>query len=403
MSISRTLGLLVIAVITIQSSLILAEKCLSEKFVYGRNEILDQLMLCSLAKSNDLHLTPKNGHTKVTSATLTDLGFSNKTNVVSASVSGLWSLKRAKFQDTAWKCNSNSTIMSAVIELNGIALDAIEKIDIPIHRSQKSMFHKPCKTLGLPISLCRHNRSIYKATRTWVNQVYLNLTLTQQVDSIKPFINDLWLMFTCPETFRQKITYSPSSSHILSRFAQISKPVNTPRINSRSFPSSSSPMNAGDVRISHPVSYTSTQDGSGPVSPPYHNSVRLITQLIKDHVRASVQECIDLIDSDLSLVAYDNSFKPDKFHGVSQPLKDEPTNKLDTINECSSKVWLRQRSEIAVAAHPGGNTPGFQTKPSQGSVKRSGAVLDYPSDLDQLLDPYGHYHDESAEVMVMTP
>lgn len=365
-----------------------AHKCQINSFVYGRNEVFDQLMLCSLAKTSDLDLIPRNGQTKSTSSVLIEHGFANKTSVVSAKLNGLWSLRRAQFVDTAWKCQPNQTVMSAIVELNGVALDVIERIDIPQQRRLPNTAQPtPCKTMSLSSQLCRPNKSIYKTTRTWVNQAYFNVTLIQGTNSFKPMLDEPWLMFTCPESFKQKIVHSPSSSYIISRQARNSN--NRRRSTSKAFIN-----DQDDISISHPLSFSSTQDGKGPVVPPYHNSVSLIESLLKDSLRKSIGECIDLIDSDLSLVTQDVAFSIHRFQNSSKV----PSG--DLTNRCSDKEWLRQRAESAIATDLRKESEGSKARRSQNTFKRSKTSFEIPADQDRLLNPYGHYHDEYIDIVL---
>lgn len=401
-----------------------ADKCSSGQVVYGQNEIIDQLIICSLAKGNDLDLTPSGGNVKQTARTFTELGFGNKTEIVSSKLSGLWTAKRAEFAETNWRCNSDGTIVaSAIIEINGLALDLIEKVDISLSRRAqlhtKVSNYKPCKMFNLPPSLCRQTKTIYRNTRTWVNKAYFNLTLTQKHNekTIKPVIQDLWLMFTCPENFRHKITYSPSASYILSHFSlnYIEQQDSSSARSMNMLPPSKKrtlqlEQNIDThVPIPSPIAQVSVHDGKGLIAPPYLASVDLILRTTGDALRKTISQCINKVDSDLNQVADHSSFSNIKYpamfssngnreYGTQLVGAPRPTSKLTA--RCSNKQWLEQRAEIALksVSELNEDSNSFPSQ-SNGNVKRNQIhqILQKASQ-DELLDPYGYYHDENMVV-----
>lgn len=376
-----------------------AEKCGSESYVYGENEIIDQLMVCSLSKSYDLDLTPQGEYIKNTPKPLVEQGFSNKTSILYAKLNGLWTSRRADFIDTAWKCLKEQTSISTVIELSGLSLEIVERVDVPIHRNQhKLAIHKPCKTFDLPLWMCRQSKPIYRTTKTWVNKAYFNLTLTQRAGSNKPFIEKLSLLFSCPETFRQKITHSPSASYILTKHMHTTN-------DQQNHPSQSTDERqqkkvikkrhtgpAEPVELAHPGSHHSTQDGRSPALPPYHNSVNLIINQVSEMLHSSLCDCIHINDVDLSLLIDNQSFTSRN----ASTMKNNPESNEQEANQCSNKFWLKNRIEIASQA----NALGLQDEKiyvDEAHTKRSQMMLKYPTDPNQLLNPYSYYHDSSIE------
>lgn len=399
-----------------------ADQCKPDSYVYGENEVVDQLMVCSLGKSFDLDLTPHGDYVKSTARALVDQGLSNKTTILYAKLSGLWSARRAGFVETGWKCEHNRTKLTSIIELTGLSLEVVERVDIPLHRNQhKLAIHRPCKTSDLPLWMCRQSKPMYRTTKTWVNRAFFNLTLVQNQHTKKPFIEQLSLMFTCPETFKQKITYSPSAMYILSKYMQQhSFEASAHQSAGKSLQQAKvkrSPLNdspAGISSITHPVSYATTQDGKGPTSPPYHNSVNLIMSQISQMLRSSLTDCIQIIDMDLALMNDYSSFSQYKFKDIPTKAYEAETKQADLdeglINECSNEQWLRQRIELAnyMSALELQEEQQFQQlerqqyHPSgvgQGHFKRSQTMLKYPEDPNQLLNPHGHYHDRSDRMI----
>lgn len=381
-----------------------AEKCKPNEFTYGANEIVDQLMICSLTKSHDLDLTPQGEYVKITPKSLVEQGFSNKTTVMYAKLSGLWTTKRAGFVETGWKCDPNTTTVSSLIETSGLSLEIVEKVEVPLHRNQhKISSHKPCKTFNLPTWVCRQSKPIYRTTRTWINRAYFNLTLSQGVGTTKPSIDGLVLLFTCPETFRQKITYSPSAMYILSKYMQFGSHDDTQNISGK--PAASKARNMPDMnrliskKITHPTLHSVSQDGKNPATPPYHNSVNVIINQVTQALRTSISECIQLVESDLSLMTDYESFSQYKYKPVelnASPKDDQPTMQPGESNSCSNKAWIRQRLNLANEA----SSLNLRSEThADGYWKRSPALLSYPSDPNQLLNPFGYYHD-NADLMI---
>lgn len=410
----------IVLVLSVQvlHSLVAASQCGSNGFVYGENEIIDQLMTCSMAKSSDFDLTPQGDYVKKTAKALIEQGLSNKTSILYARLNGLWTAKRSGLLDSAWSCKENSTTVSSIIELSGLSLEVVEKVDIPLHRSQhKLAIHKPCKTFELPLWMCRQSKPIYRSTKTWVNRAYLNLTLTQQNGLKKPEIDKLSLIFTCPETFKQKITYSPAAMYILSRFVHAPE-TSQPYSSQDSVPKSVSPkkkrsapkqVSASSDRddtqpLTHPVTYATTQDGKSLASPPYHTSVNLIIKQVNEQLRSSLTDCIQLLDSDLSLMVDYSSFNQYKYRNIASNSDNEKANeqknKRSIENECSSKTWLKNRIDLAnqAEARIASNSNEYGSE-SESHAKRSQYLLNYPVDPNQLLNPYGYYHDNVDQMV----
>lgn len=370
--------------------LLALEKCGSEGFVFGQNDIVDQLLSCSTGRIFDLDLTPHGDHVKNTPKTLIEQGLSNKTTVLFAKLGGLWTAKRANFVETAWLCEENKTIINAVIEFNGLNLEVVEKFDVPLHRSQhKLSLHKPCKTFDLPISFCRQSKPIYKTTRTWANRAFFNLTLSQTIGASKPTVEGLSFLFTCPDTFRQKITHSPSATYVISKLVYGLQESSLGR-KKRELPDSDN-----KIPVAHPGSFSMTQDGRSPASPPYHTSVNLILNQVTAAVRSSFEICINSVDCDLSLLQESVSFGTSRFvdHEDSQFF-----DKSGTRSECSSKRWLKNKLQIADANSI--NTSGDNDMMQNSHDKRSQSMLNYPTDPNQLLNPHGYYHDNIDHGMI---
>lgn len=401
-----------IVFVFIAQSLVIANQCGSNDYVYGENEVIDQLLTCSMGRLYDLDLEPHGEYQKRTAKTFVEQGLSNKTSIIFARLNGLWTAKRASFVESGWKCNNETTTVSSIIELNGLSLEVVEKVDIPIHRSQhKLAIHKPCKTFDLPLWMCRQSKPVYRTTKTWVNRAYFNITLSQQVGSKKPAIERLSTIFTCPETYKQKITYSPSAIYLLSKYVFSSSetsqdhttkaPIQKRSTNERSYTSNIPTYQRDKNLITHPVSYATTQDGKSPASPPYHDSVNLITSKATELLRSSLSECINIVDSDLSLMADYSSFNQYKFgkiDGHSTNVGDDGIEIIDlqknVNNECSNKAWLKNRINLANQADI------LDSLNEQGNhAKRSQFPLRYPVDPNQLLNPYGYYHDNMDQMI----
>lgn len=391
--------------------LVTAHQCGSSDYVYGQNEIVDQLLICSMGKSFDLDLKPHGEYYKKTAKTLIDQGLSNRTSIIHARLNGLWTAKRASYVESGWKCSDNATTLSSIIELNGLSLEVVEKVDIPIHRSQhKLALHKPCKTFDLPLMMCRQTKPIYRTTKTWVNRAYFNVTLNQQVDTKKPAIVKLSMIFTCPETFKQKITYSPSAMYIISKLAHIESPqdhttkagIRKRTVDKENKITSDKPSITRDgITLTHPVSYAKIQDGKSPASPPYHDSVNLIIKQVSDVLRSSLNDCINLLDSDLSLMADYSSFDQYKYKKIADDNdvgKENSGTQNRIENECSSKVWLKNRIELANQADANDNLSQDQGNNANPS-KRSQFLLRYPNDPNELLNPYGYYHNNMDQMV----
>lgn len=449
-----------------------AERCTPHGFVYGENNIIDQLMMCSLSKSFDLDLTPRGELVKSTARALVDQGLSEKTSILYAKLSGLWTAQRPKFVDSGWRCEGNKTTLSSIIEISGLSLDVVEKVDIPVNRNQhKLMTHKPCRTFDLPFWLCRQTKPIYKTIKTWVNRAYFNLTLSQYPGRNKPQIEKLSLIFTCPEHFKQKITHSPSTMHLLTKhipsnnlpLTMHSPPMYPNPAASSQTPSTSRAFQTGpyEAEATKPqhfllpempppgvfnqqqqqqqqqkhseqltggyqrTSYTSTQDGKSPVLPPYHHSVNAILGQVESLLESSIKGCIRSVDSDLSLMVNHSSFEAERFnyHGhtsgdedsqdsesfeLNSDEKDESSFKSDSNgfhglrNECSSRVWLKNRLNIAEQAISLNPLQANQVTPqTSATLQKRGDISPAPpssssgyhltENPNELLDPNGHY------------
>lgn len=193
--------------------------CKQNQIVYGENTIVDQILTCSQHKSFDVDLTPFGEVTKSTARALVDLGVSDRTTIVYARLGGLWSARRSEFVNSAWKCTNTSITTSAVIEVSGLSLEVVEKVEIPISRnSHKISIHRPCKTFDLPLPLCRPSKIVYRTTKTWVNSAFFNITFKQRDGETRPSLNSLQMLFTCPQSFKQLVTHSPSATYILSKY-----------------------------------------------------------------------------------------------------------------------------------------------------------------------------------------
>lgn len=386
-------SILLVTILFISSAIYLvhSEGC-SEDLVYGENDIIDQLLICSVGKSFDLDLTPRGEQRKGTSKALIEQGLSNKTAVVFAKLSGLWSTKRTSFIDTAWRCESNKTLVNAIVELSGLNLEMVEKFDVPLHRNQQKLSqHKPCKTFDLPLWLCRQSKPIYRTTRTWVNRAFFNLTLVQASGELKPSLESLSFMFTCPDTFRQKITHSPSAMYIISKIIHSSQEPQSHHVK-RDLSSSEN-----RVPLPHPVSFSTNQDGKGPASPPYHNFVNLINNQLTETLSSAIDSCIGSTDCDLSLMRDFHSFRASR-NNIKTPVH---SDKPKTGNECSSKQWLVNRLQLHEESSLSPNDIPSDQPMQNGHFKRSQFKLSYPKDPNQLLDPFSHYHDDVSDRVVL--
>lgn len=419
-----------------------AHQCGPSEFLYGGNEIVDELLTCFLSRSSDLDLTPHEDRVKPTARALVEQGFSNRTTSIHTQLSGLWTAKRPEFIESGWKCSDSGQITStAIVEISSLSLEVIEKLDIQLHRNQhKLALHKPCKTFDIPVWMCRQSKPIYRTTTTWVNRAYFNLTLVQEPHSSRPTIEKLAPIFTCPETFKQKITHSPSASYVIARHLQqltsqpskpayhsaaepgqgphptntINKPTNSRRRRQSLGAGSSAKLEADGRRgqdeqlpeISHPSSFTTLQSGKKPAAPPYHNSVRMIMGLVGDVLSSSLNDCIQLVDSDLSLMADRKSFARSKYsieHDEGDDSHQADKGQMaNAANECSNRAWIRSRIELASGASSSqtrDRSTANEEQPREDStspMKRNQFVkLDQsePGDWsgDQLLDPHADY------------
>lgn len=417
----------------IPKKLVTTLECSPNEFLYGKNEIVDELLTCSLSRSFDLDLTPQSDRFRATSKTLVEQGLSNKTTIVNAKLSGLWTARRPSFIRSGWKCKPDEILSTSIIELSSLSLELIEKIDIQLHHNQHKLAqHRPCKTFDLPVWMCRQSKPIYRTTTTWINRAYLNLTLSQNQNSTKPTTSSLKPIFTCPETFKQKISHSPSSTYIVARHIQQSTvQPQTPIYHSTSAtsvkeidqvktkrqtlaPPDRSDGNANHAgswheearSVSHPSSFITLQSGKMPASPPYQNSVKIIMNQVVESLSSSLNDCIHLVDSDLSLVADHSSFLRSKYNlsgneDERQDLMSKQTEELQTNikSECSSQVWIKDRIELAneasrlVSEVATTDKEGVINQVLSGHMKRDKSqMLDFPRDHNQLLDPYGYYH-----------
>lgn len=399
-----------------------ALQCGPRDFVYGANELADQLIGCAMGRTGDIILTPQADHTKKTSASLIEQGLSSKTSTIYAKLGGLWTGRRASNVETGWLCereNSSSdaltnVLMSTVIELSGVSLEVIEKLDTPLHgpNHYKLAAHKPCKTFELPLALCRQSKPIYRTTRTWINRAYYNLTLTQGQQEARAQIERLSAMFTCPESYKQKITYSPSSMYLLTRFASANKFGSEDGVG-KSKRAVDDAMEADDddeSLLTHPANFAQMQDGNGPASPPYHKSVELITRQVHKALLTSLTECLALIDSDLTIAASRRTFGPHKFavstHADSSKTIANTSSSSSTMaaqdesSQCANSASLEARIERAANASASLHNDASDTdktgpqnsSPAKRSGPRQPAALGGVEDPNQLLHPHSHYH-----------
>lgn len=396
----------------LSATTIKADQCQAQKYVYGENSIFDELLVCSLSRNFDLDLTPQGDHVKSTAKTLIEQGLSDKTTIVHAKLSGFWTARRPGFVETGWRCEPNKINVNSLVEMSNLVLEVIERIDVPHHRNQQKLaHHRPCKTLDVPLWLCRQSNPIYRTVTTWVNKAYFNVTLGQQATGTKPTIERLSMMFTCPETFKQKITHSPSAAYLLEKhIPSLSSPPSGSKVvilNNKKHSKRSVGPGQVDDSLAHPT-HSHIQTGRSPASPPYHNSVNLITTKVTEVLRKSIGDCIDLIDSDLTLMKDHSSFKTDKYLNLHEDV-DLENNHQGTSSECSNKLWLKNRIELSsqaealasTASSPMGNNQ-QAAGASGGLTKRDQQQLSsaYPNDPNQLLDPYTSYHQQEADKMI---
>lgn len=375
-----------------------ALECKENEYVYGENDVVDALLLCSLTKSFDLDLTPYGDHIKSTTAALVEQGLSNKTSVLHARLTGLWTAKRPSFVQTGWRCNKNGTTTStATIEVSGLSLEVIEKLDIPLHRNQhKLALHKPCKTFDLPLWMCRQTKPIYRTISTWVSKAYFNATLVQRPTESRPIVSQLSLIFTCPETFKQKITHSPSATYVLSKHLQHAPTApahvspEPPTANRVKQQHNKRQVDLDSSSTSNEIGSTTTQSGNMPASAPYHKTIVLLENRATEFLRLNLNECIQSIDSDLHLIRVYNSFSSEKYLNDASKSTSSSEGRLGLANECSSKLWIKSRLELANEA----NELKGQQKQQVALIhsKRSRKPLNYPDDPSQLLNPFGFYH-----------
>jgi hypothetical protein len=420
MAISRVVSILAVALLLSflqNNSVVLTKECVRDHLVYGESGMVDELLTCCLSKSFDLDLTPHGDHVKSTSKTLVGQGLSNRTSILHARLSGVWTAKRPGFIETGWLCDENMTTNTAIIELSNLSLEVVEKIDVPISRNQhKFAMHRPCKTFDLPTWMCRQTKPIYRTINTWVNRAYYNLTLTQNLAAEKPSISKLASMFTCPEAFKQRITHSPSSTYLLTRHSShIASTVSSNQQNHSKKPTKRefrvknlAPKNRHNIdevpELGHPNSFTTTQSSNMPASPLYHNSVNVITTEVAQALRSSIDACIDSQDINLNLVRDYRSFRMEKYNledanrsAESDAFGDDAQTGI--TNECSNKLWIKSRLELTnqldhleeEATTKLGESPSKRNRISSGSQ---------PDGLGELLDPYGVYHDPIGDRMI---
>lgn len=388
-----------------------AIKCNPNEFVYGQNELIDQLLVCSLSKSFDLDLTPQGDYIKSTSRALVDQGLSNKTTILHAKLNGLWSGRRVRFLDSGWKClNQSRTILNSVIEFTGLSLEVVERVEIPMHRNQhKLAVHKPCKTFDLPTWMCRSTKPIYRTTKTWINNAYFNLTLKQEVDGVsqrQPKIDQISLIFTCPETFKQKITHSPSSTYLLSKFVH-HELATSPKTSLLTRKRRSEPVDPSGPVLIRPIEPdSSTQNGKGPAAPPYHNSVNLIMNIVSERIKSTLDDCLKELDLDLSLIndSYESfsMSSHNKYYDGDKQIKAGATINITDL-KCSDKLFISQRIGLAQQAVGLGENSILdkqQVTDGSHSKRTNSQLLKYPDDPNQLLNPRAHYHDNTANMMI---
>ena len=408
-----------------------AEKCdKAGGIVYGEDGYFEQLVACSLARTNDLDLTPQSEQMRLTSKPLVEQGLSNKTSILHARLGGLWSLRRADFVECAWQCSDDQLHSSTVLQLTNLSLEVIERLDISVltRGHSKLVEHKPCRALNLPTWMCRGQKSVFRTTRTWVNKAFFNVSLSQNLANgqSRPVVDKVELLFTCPESFRQKITYSPSASYVLAghlnlvatagqqrkqrqqqqQQAQIGQgaKLRQEKSNFKRAPQMGE-QQLESVSPSLSGSHSIQQSGRVPALPPYHNSVRLIQSQTVGALRASFQDCLQQFDSDLSVVRGHNSFGSHKYNsrGQAQTWAEEEEEEEKPLSECSNRRWITSRLELSEQANLIQGQPSLiaqaHSRPIQAAktnTKRSGYLLDYPSDPNQLLNPYGYYYPNSG-------
>lgn len=394
------ISILLIGILHNQGLLVLAKKCNQDEFLYGEGEIVDEILTCSLSKLFDLDLTHSGDHSKSTSKTLVEQGLSNRTSILHARLSGIWTARRPSSMEAGWRCEKGKVTATAIIELSGLSLEVVEKMEAPMSRHQDKLYiHKPCKTFDLPTWMCRQTKPIYRTVSTWVNKAYYNLTLTQEDGEDKARIASLSSMFTCPETFSQRITHSPSSTYLLSKNShkihhqQHRAPVNKRHSRVNHFDATSVPYN-------HPNSFTTTQSSNMPVSPMYHNSVKVITSEATRVLHSAIDDCIKTLDINLNLVSDYISFRNHKYNLDidSEGQSDEFSVPSGITNECSNKRWIKNRIELANQVNYLDSET--STRSADGPAKRDQIGLSPPEGPNELLNPYGFYHDQSADQMI---
>lgn len=356
------------------------ESCSSDKPVYGENGLIDRLLACTISKSSDIDLTTNGHKIKSTARSLVEQGLAEKTTISHASLSGFWTSRRPSFVNSEWICHQNKTTVSSLIEVSGLAMNLIEKMDIPL--SQHNSTHKPCATFNLPATLCQQSRPIYRVVKTWVDRAYFNVTLSQSVNPVeKPVIQRLIPIFTCPETFLQRMSYSPSAVYIFPR--QVNSNSEPSNVDERDNSSSNEldPETSFTNPIVHPLSFVTTQSEKSASLPTTIGSIKSILNKSTAMLRSSLVECIESLDSDLQPLVDHTSFEYNKYN-----LNDiDNYDRNDTSdNACSNKVQLSSRIDIANQAIKSETISGTASTMA-GYTRRSHIALDH-RDSDLVID-----------------
>lgn len=374
-----------------------SELCIGYRQVYGENGFIDRLISCASSKSSDIDLTSNGEQFKLTAKSLVEQGFADRTSITYVRLSGLWTARRPRFVNTGWTCEPNKTLATSIIELSGLALSMIERLDIPANHSETSTAssHRPCETFNLPLSFCRQSRPIYRVVKTWADKAYFNLTLSQAHQfAKKPNIDMIAPIFTCPEAFRQRISFSPSAIYIL---PSANHHLNG---NSREKRQQQDTMTTGSDAplinpVTHPISFASTHGDKGLIMSSYPSLTKSIMNKAVQVMRSSLEECIDMTDSDLSPMSDHTSYRSDKYLL-------EATEHLETIpsSACSDKSRLAKMIDVANQALET-KTPGVDKRDSTqhtSHARRSQTLLEYPKDMDQLLDPFSYYYFTDSDI-----
>jgi hypothetical protein len=139
-----------------------------------------------------------------------------------------------------------------------------------------------------------------------------------------------------------------------------------------------------------------------PASPLYHNSVKRITSELTQVLKAAIENCIGSLEANLNLVSDYKSFKEQKYSLNVESGEEDEAFREDVhsgiTNECSNKLWIKSRVELANQLNSLVDEPTDRLKGNP--TKRNQIGLSQPDEPDELLNPYANYHDTSADRMI---